>query len=157
MARNKKEWVCRRTNKTFNDIDSGLDDTWLESLNNFQHLSLRSVCEGHPEGERWTATKSMPILRLSVESSLNARLLHENPPTEHQIETLFSASPLFSTSEIVHGWSDLGPKEYFLHLDAKQNRVSEEMEDWVRKWFEDSIDFLKLVDAYLATLALKNV
>lgn len=144
-----KDWFCARTNET-HAVDAGLEDDWLETLNSFQHLYLRSICEGHLNGTRLTATKSMPILRLSVESRLYPAMLAAHPPTEREIEALFNASPLCAASDAWLGWADTGSQEYCLHLDAKRERASDQMEESVRDWFRESIIFLTHVDALLA-------
>ena len=143
-----KEWINTRTRET-HDVDVGLEPQWLESLNTFRHLILRSVCEGHLNGERQFATKSMPILRIVVDSGINAKLSRSNPPIHIQIQAIFDADPLALTTDFWHSWSDVGDKEYCLFLDAKKDRSSDEMEPWVCDWFKDAIAFLGRVDAVL--------
>jgi hypothetical protein len=151
MSEPKKQWLCPRDNKTYS-VDVGHESDWLEALNSFENLYLRSICEGHPGWKRWTATKSMPILRLSITPKAFARCL-DLPKLDAQIRELFEASPLPFTSELDHGLSTMGEPDYALHLDSIENRTSENMEPWVRTWFEDSIAFLRHVDLHLSALS----
>jgi hypothetical protein len=150
MAVSERQWVCQQTNKTYS-VDSNLEDAWLEALNGFEHLYLRSICEGHPDGARLTSAKSMPILRLSVSSNLASTLRREHRSPKQKIAALFADSPLASAADIEQGWSDFNPDDYFIHLDAKKDRASDHMETWVREWFSDAISFLTHVDAYLVS------
>ncbi len=155
MLTSKQPWKCQRTNKTY-VVDTGLEDSWLEALNGFDHLYLHSVCEGHLDGTRWASRKSMPVLRLSIEPSLFERLQAEQRSPEPQIMALFTASALRETTNIQHGWSDILPNDYSIHLDAKQDRASDDMEPWVREWFSDAIVFLRHVDCHLS-MEMKRV
>lgn len=56
------------------------------------------------------------------------------------------------TTEFSHGWSEFCPEQYCLFLDAKTQRSSDHMEEWVRDWFRESIIFLGCVDALLSAL-----
>ena len=150
MAVSKRLWVCQRTNETYS-VDLDLEDVWLEALNGFEHLYLRSICEGHLDGTRLASRKSMPILRLSVSSSLAGTLRREHSSPQQRIAALFADSPLASAADIEQGWSDFEPDDYFIHLDAKRDRASDHMETWVREWFSDAISFLTHVDAYLVS------
>ncbi len=96
----------------------------------------------------------MPILRLSTISSLRSQLsVEERELIKPRIDALIGTSSINSTTKITHDWGDVAdPPEYDLHLDAKRDRTSNEMESWVEKWFQDSISFLQNVDFYLATL-----
>jgi len=145
----ERDWVCARTGETYS-VDAGLEDVWLEALNGFEHLYLRSICEGHIDGDTWTSRKCMPILRLSVIPSLTATLRSAGSTLNERISSLFACSPLHTSSTIAHGWSTVGADEYFIHLDAKRDRTSPEMEEWVRDWFSDTITFLQAADAAVA-------
>jgi hypothetical protein len=94
----------------------------------------------------------MPNLFLVVDAALNPSLIGADPAIEEQIETTFDASALRPTTEFVHAWSDNEPKEYCLYLDAKIDRTSDQMEEWVRDWFKASIVFFRHVDALVALL-----
>jgi hypothetical protein len=94
----------------------------------------------------------MPILRLSVLSSLASALRREDRLPQQKIAALFADSPLANAADIEQGWSDFNPDEYFIHLDAKKDRASDQMETWVIEWFSDAISFLTHVDAYLADI-----
>ena len=94
----------------------------------------------------------MPILRIVVSSALNAQLLGADPPVAEQIQKTFDCSVLAPTTDFWHAWSDYGAKEYCLYLDAKKDRTSDEMEEWVREWFGASIMFLRELDALLTAL-----
>jgi hypothetical protein len=149
-SHHERNWTCRRTGETYS-VDAALEDTWLEALNAFEHLYLRSICEGHLDGTSLGSRKSMPILRLSVVLSSATQLQRESRFLEQQIDALFLASSLSGTTELQHGWSSLIPNDYFIHLDAKQERTSEEMEAWVQEWFRKVIVFLQRVDSALAS------
>jgi hypothetical protein len=148
-AARERIWTSPRTGESYS-VDAALEDTWLEALNAFQHLYLRSICEGHMDGASWGSRKSMPILRVSVIPSSSTRLQRENHLLEQQIDSLFSASPLSDTTKLQHGWASLVPNDYFIHLDAKRERTSEEMEAWVQEWFREAIVFLQRVDSAVA-------
>jgi len=152
MENPTKEWFCTRTND-LHVVDAGLEIEWLESLNSFQLLCLTSICEGHLNGHRQFSTKSMPILRVVVDSALTPNLSVAKPAIEEQMEEVFNSNALRLTTQFHHGWSDNGPKQYCLSLDAKKDRTSNQMEEWVRDWFKESITFLRRVDALVATIS----
>jgi hypothetical protein len=116
----QRSWSSVRTGKTYS-VDAGLEDTWLEALNAFEHLYLRSICEGHVDGTSFGSRKSMPILRLSVVAHSSSRLKRDDSLGD-QIDALFVASPLSATAKLHHGWSDLVPNDYAIDLDAKEER-----------------------------------
>lgn len=43
----KKTW-CDAQGNAHTDVDAGLSDTWLDSINSLIHWQVRSTCEGHP-------------------------------------------------------------------------------------------------------------
>lgn len=147
-VRQERQWTCLKTGETYS-VDAGLEDTWLEALNAYDRLYLRSVCEGHVDGTELGSRKSMPILRLSIVPSFSAALQREDHAVEEQVRSLFAASPLFLTADLQHGWSSFIPDDYFIHLDAKRERSSQDMEPWVREWFREAIVFFQQVDSAL--------
>jgi hypothetical protein len=144
----EREWVFKRTGESYS-VDLGLEDAWLEALNGFDHLHLRSICEGHPDGSTWASRKCMPILRLSIAPATVIAVKASDSAVDAAVSSQFAASPLSETSTMEHGWSSFDADEYFIHLDSRRHRASAEMEPWVQEWFSDAIAFLRSVDAFI--------
>jgi hypothetical protein len=120
-------------------VDKGLRDEWLETINSLVVWEVTYTCEGHPSFLPEPEPDSFPEIHLKVRSAIESQLCSNWSKMEAHLLSRFSL--LFPESNYASHIAcspriDNGELSCFIHLESRNRRRSEEMDEATRAWFD---------------------
>jgi hypothetical protein len=141
-------------------VDQGLDDAWLVALNELGAFDLISICEGHA-GQRATSSRSRPHINLRLKSNLLAKAVTAwtsiSAGLSDNLSGIFAFDATSAKVELkqqvcLARSEPLRRQDFTVCMQSRQPRVDTTMEPGCIEWFQATIESIKNLDRYMASL-----
>jgi hypothetical protein len=141
-------------------VDANLEDEWLARLNDLQAFDLISICEGHCNRQA-EPSRTPPHIKLRLkERLLRGVASHWD---EHKMAVVSEVNRLFETGDtyvnlelkfkLRSGTGRLIYQEdLVVRIHGRHARISKEMDDENRHWFQQSVSRVEGLDETVARL-----